>query len=251
MNGRWYIYALMGLLWTAAAGAQELLDTPEGFSLSSLLGTVTVEGAQWQRLDLQPRLRSGAFEAVLDLELFLDDTGQFRSRGWDFSSRRQGLESLLRKIHYIRYGSPDHLQHRVYLKVGALEEVTLGQGMIMRRYRNTLDAPGMKKTGMDLQIRGLGGGKVTVRGVISDFLDLDRGGPIVGGRLVVHALGPVEVGGTVVVDNDQLSGLPDSVRTGLQDRYGVFGVDVAYPPFEGTDGLGDPVRRGIQDALGD
>ncbi len=220
---------LLVLTWTTATTADDA-PVPQGFSLSSLLGTVTVGGAQWQRLDLRPQIRSGAFEAVLDLELFLDETGRFRSLGWNFSSRRQGLESVLRKIGYIQYGDMGHLRRQVYLRVGDLEEVTLAQGMIMWRYRNSLYAPGAKKTGLDLQLRGLGGGRVMVRGIINNFLDLDGGGPVVGGRVVVQPPGPLAVGATVVMDIDQLSGMPDSVRTALdKDCYGAFGVDVAYP----------------------
>lgn len=218
---------LLLLIWTTATAADDVPVAP-GFSL--LLGTVTVGGAQWQRLDLRPQVRLGAFEAVLDLELFLDETGRFRSLGWDFSSRRQVLESVFRKIGYIQYGDMGHRRHRVYLRVGDLEEVTLAQGMIMWRYGNALYAPGAKKTGLDLQIRGLGGGRVAVRGMINNFLDLDGGGPVVGGRVVVQPPGPLAVGATVVMDMDQLSGMSDSVRTALgKDRYGAFGVDVSYP----------------------
>ena len=144
--------------------------------MSGLLGTITVDGAQWQRLDLQPQVRFGAFEAILDLELFLDAEGRFRNLGWDFSGKRKGLESLFRKIHTVRYGNLRDTNRRLYLSLGDLKSVTLGQGMIMRRYRNTMDAPGEKRTGLDLQIRGLGGGRVKVRGVINSLMDLRGGG---------------------------------------------------------------------------
>lgn len=200
---------------------------PSSLALYSLLGTVTVRGIQWQRLDLQPHIRRGRLEAAFDVELFLDEDGRVRDLGWDFSSRRRGLESLLRKIHYIRFGRAQDPSQRLYFRLGDLEDVTLGQGAIVRHYRNDLFAPGLKKTGLDVQVRGLGGGLATFRGVVSSLLDLDGGGPVVGGRLGLHPRPVLEFGTTVVVDVDQLSALPDSLTAGRgRDAYGLAGLDV-------------------------
>ena len=105
--------------------------------------------------------------------------------------------------------------------------------MIMWRYRNTLDSPGLKKTGFDVKVRGRGDRKFTFWGVVSDFVDFDGGGPVVGGR-VAWAMGGLELGGTVVMDTDQLSAVPDSIRAGLaRDPFGAFGVDAAFPILKG------------------
>ncbi|HCR19519.1 MAG TPA: hypothetical protein DIU35_18735 [Candidatus Latescibacteria bacterium] len=226
-----FILTSVVLLLFGRAGADE---TEQMLSLSGLLGTVTVDGSQWQRLDLRPKFGGGGLEAVLDLELFLDDEGRFRNLGWDFSTRRKGLESVLRKIHYVRYGEPNDPKRRIYLRIGSLESVTLGQGMIMRRYRNTMDSPALKKTGLDFELRELGYGRLSIRGVINNFLDLDSGGPVVGGRVTFRPGSGMEIGVTAVVDTDQLSGLPDSVRAGMKEKdYGLFGVDVSYPLLRG------------------
>ncbi len=210
-------------------GSTSIAQEEERLTMSGLLGTVTVDGSQWQRLDFQPRIRSGDLEAVLDLELFIDETGRFRDRGWDFSTRRRGVESILRKIHYIRYGNLTDPEKRIYFRIGTLESVTLGPGLVMWRYRNTQDSPGFKRTGLDLQIRGALEERITVRGIVSSLLDLDGGGPVVGGRISYRPPGKLEIGGTVVVDTDQLSAVPDSVRLGRpSDKYGIFGADVTY-----------------------
>lgn len=232
MIGRWCLCCILACASVNATWAQETSEPAPSFS--ALLGTVTVGDAQWQRLDLQPHFRSGKLEAVLDLELFMDQEGRFRDLGWDFSSRRKGLESVFRKINTIRYGRVEDPRDRLYVRIGELESVTLGQGLIMREYRNTLNAPGKKRTGLDLQIRGLAGGRLAIRGVVNHLLDLEDGGPIVGGRVEVSPPGPLKVGGTVVIDVDQLGGLPDSLRADLdRDPYGAFGVDVSYPLAEG------------------
>ena len=84
--------ALQWLAWSVPADA-DVFDAARDFSLSGMIGTVTVDNLQWQRLDLRPRLKIGPFEAAFDVELFLDEGGRIRDKGWDFSTRRSGLES--------------------------------------------------------------------------------------------------------------------------------------------------------------
>lgn len=200
------------------------------WDLAGLLGTVTVGQTQWQRLNLQPHIRLGALEAVLDLELFLDEQGQIRDLGWDFSTRRNGLKSILRKIHYVQYGHPADRDRHVYFRLGALESVTLGTGLLMRNYRNTLDAPGIKRTGFDLQLTHLFDKRITIRAITNDLLDLEGGGPIVGSRVVFHPAEQWDMGVTVVVDTDQLNALPDSIRNNRpRDAYGTISFDIIYP----------------------
>ena len=197
---------------------------------AALLGSVTVEQTQWQRLDVQPHIRSGNLEAVLDLELFWDETGRLRDRGWDFSTRRKGIESVLRKIYYVRYGDPDNWEQKIYVRLGALESVTLGTGLLMHNYRNTQNEPGIKRTGFDLQLRHLYHKRVSVRAMVSDLLDIEGGGPLVGGHAVFHLSEDWDLGFSVVVDTDQLHALPDSVRAGQsRDVYGAISGDVTYP----------------------
>lgn len=200
-------------------------------NLDGLVGAVSVDDQVWQRIDLRPRLRFGALEASLDLELFIDGEGRVRDRGWDFSSRRRGLESILRKIHYVRYGLPANPDRRLYFRVGALDRLTLGNGLIVRDYRNTFGDPGLKRTGVDVQVRGFVWESLAIRGFVNDAVDLlDRGSPLVGGRASAVSWGGLEVGATLALDLDQLSALPDSIRAGAgDDAYGAYGVDVSYP----------------------
>jgi hypothetical protein len=211
-------------------GSQKTPAQDPNWALSGLLGTVTVGQTQWQRLDMQPHIRLGALDVVLDIELFLDETGNIRDLGWDFTTRRKGLESLFRKIHYVQYGNPTDRDRLVYLRLGALESVTLGSGLLMRNFRNTQDAPGIKRTGLDLQLQHLFGQHLTIRTLVSDLLDIDGGGPIVGSRVVFHPEQQWDIGVTFVVDTDQLSGLPDSVRTNRpRDAFGSVSLDIIYP----------------------
>ena len=231
---RMWVVVFLGLVVGTLRGDSVSALGIDDWAMSGLLGNITVDQEQWQRLDLQPHIRLGALEAVLDLELFLDNQGRIRDRGWDFSSGRKGFESVLRKIHYVRYGRPEDRDRRLYVRVGTLESVTLGSGLLMRNYRNTHGSPGLKRTGLDIQIRHLFNGRMTMRAVVSDLLDLDGGGPVVGGRLIFHPAPQWDLGVTLVVDTDQLITLPDSIRRGRpRDAYGAVSADIAYPFVNG------------------
>ena len=223
-----WVVAFWGLLFEGL-----FADARAEWDLAGLMGTITVGQAQWQRLDVQPGMRLGELEVVFDLELFLDPEGRVRNSGWDFSTRRKGIESALRKIHYLRYGRANDRSRRLYLQAGAVEGVTLGSGLLMRNYRNTHGAPGIKRLGLDVQIRNFWGDKMTVRTLIGDVgevLDLDDAGPLVGGRVEFYPLPLLDVGVTAVVDADQLRGLPDSIRANHpRDAFAAASVDVAYP----------------------
>lgn len=216
------------------SGASEGEFIPNGISFSGLVGTITVDRDQWQRLNVRPSVNVGAVRAAFDLELFLDEGGGIRDRGWDFSTRRSGLESLLRKIHYFQFGVPEDPERRVYFRVGALENLTLGNGLILRDYRNTFGSPGTKRTGVDLQIRGFLWQELNLRGFVSDLVDLlDRGAPVIGGRATTSTIGNIELGGSLVMDLDQYAALPDSVRPTDQNPYAVYGADLTLPIYQG------------------
>lgn len=237
---------LLIALTAGMAAAQDSLRVGSGANLrtvlSGLFGTVTVDGAQWQRMVLRPRLTAGKFDAAFDVELFIDEKGRFRNRGWNFDTWTNGFESILRKIHYLQYGNLDREEDRVYVRAGALENITLGYGLIMSDYRNTLDEPGVKKTGLDIAVRDISPWSVGVRLVVNDFLDLSRGGALIGARLSAHPIfhpdetgvGRLEVGLTVVADTDQFEALRSLHLSSRPpgDAFGMAGLDAAYPIWD-------------------
>ena len=108
------------------------------------MGSVTVGQEQFYRLSMRPDIPLGKWGIALDIELFIDADGDISARGWQFGTSTEAFDSFLRKIYYVRYGRPND---PVYFKVGALDNVSLGYGLIMSDYRNTLQYPGIKKTG--------------------------------------------------------------------------------------------------------
>jgi len=116
--------------------------------------STTIDGDQYYRMSFIPEIPLGKWAIAPDLEIFLDQEGGISSRGWRFGTTTEALNSILRKIYYVRYGRP---HDPVYAKVGALDEITLGYGLIMADYRNTMEYPGIKKTGLEFRLSDVGG----------------------------------------------------------------------------------------------
>ena len=149
--------ALLAVLLAAGPAAGDVRDGlrdnryETGSKYSASIGSVTVQERQLYRLALRPQFPLGRAAVVLDLELFLGEDGSVESLGWSFATPAETFDSLLRKIYYVRYGEP---REPVFVRIGALDRVTLGYGLIMDRYRNTLEYPGIKRTATASACRG-------------------------------------------------------------------------------------------------
>jgi hypothetical protein len=204
----------------ATLSAQKSLA--EKATIQAGYGTVTIGDAQWQRFSFRPDIPIGKFGVGLDLELFLDNTGKISKEGWDFSNRNQSFDTILRKIYYVRYGKP---QDTSYLRAGALEEVSLGYGLIMDNYCNTLNYPGDKKVGVVFGVENIGTFGLGIQGMMNSLGDLKNRGAVVGGRVSarpftlseIPILDRVTFGAAVVRDVNQFAGLKDSDNDGYPD----------------------------------
>ncbi|HID95125.1 MAG TPA: hypothetical protein EYP53_03595 [Candidatus Latescibacteria bacterium] len=205
------------------------------------IGTVTIDGKQWQRLSLRPEIPVWRFGVALDIELFIDNQGHFSKKGWNFESPSKTAESLLRKVYYVRYGHPGE---RTFIKAGALDNVTLGYGLIMEGYCNTLEYPGVKRLGIQFDVRDISPFEVGIQGMINDFQDLGGRGGLVGLRISARPAAPrgvfpikdLEFGATYVIDIDQYGGLRDSDGDGYPDEVDDFPKDKSR--WVDTDGDG-------------
>ena len=207
-----------------------------GPQYSASMGSVTVQDRQLYRLSLRPEIPFGKLAVAFDIELFIGEDGDFQSRGWSFDTAAETFDTFLRKIYYVRYGRPGD---PVFVRVGALDRVTLGYGLIMDRYRNTLQYPGVKNTGVSFQLDGLGGGSFGVEGLISNLQDLEEGGALVGLRVFNRPMPRLEVGLTYVVDLDQYAGLLDRDGDGFPDDVDAFPEDEDLALDNDGDGVSD------------
>ena len=206
-----------------------------GYSLS--MGSVTVDQEQLYRLSFRPDLPLGRLGIGLDVELFVERNGDLGRRGWQAGSSTQTLDSVLRKIYYVRYGRPNDA---VYVKIGALDDATLGYGLIMDSYRNTLHYPGIKKPDSSSASPISSALISDSKGVINNLQDFQEGGALIGLRAFGY-IADIELGVTFVADLDQYSGLRDGDSDGVPDQIDAFPDDRTLALDNDSDGVPDPL----------
>ena len=223
------------LLLVLATAAQAQDAVPRA-SYSASLGSVTLQDQQLYRLSFRPDVPLGKWGVALDIELFIDNEGGFSDRGWEFDTSTSAINTVFRKIYYVRYGKP---RDDIFFKVGALDDVTLGYGLIMDGYRNTLEYPGIKNTGLQFELKRLGGMEFGLQGLVNNFQDFQEGGGVVGLRASVRPTGRLEFGISYVVDIDQYGGLRDSDDDGFPDAVDAFPSNDARALDNDGDGVAD------------
>lgn len=217
----------------ASSGASASSDAGLQFHPGLTFGTVTVDGKTWTRLSLQPEIEFGKLGVAFDIELFLDDKQNLSDRGWDFNTTQNGLESVLRKIYYVRW---DHPGAPFYAKLGALDDVTMAHGLVVNGYRNTARYPDDKLLGLHTQLNDIGALGWNAELLVNDLQEFSKSGPFWAAQLGLRPLKPMGIpifkdlliGGGVARDESQYSGLRDRDGDGCPD------VIDAYPNESST-----------------
>ena len=235
--------AIITMFLTVGAIAQVTTDK---MAIQAGYGTVTMDGVQWQRFSFRPDIPIGKFGLGLDLELFIDEEGKISDEGWDFSNKNRTWDTITRKIYYVRYGKEFD---PFYIKAGALDDVTLGYGLIMDGYRNTLNYPADKKLGMDMALRDIGSFGLDLHLMLNSVGDLKNDGAVLGGRIAFKPLKPSDkpllskltVGATIVRDINQFAGLADKDDDGYPDFQDGFPDDDKRWEDSDNDGFEDNI----------
>jgi protein associated with RNAse G/E len=176
-----------------------------GVGLSSYKDSAGVQKA-YQKFSFFPEFSYGKFGAGLDLTFEFD--GNFKLRDLDNDGSADGWSTFtdyLYKIYYIRYGYPED---PFYVKVGSFDSYTLGHGLIMDDFSNTLFYPQVHQLGLNLNLNGslfqfpyLG-----METVVDDVLDWDIIGLRVYARPLLELPTPIinklELGASIVTDLD-------------------------------------------------
>jgi len=204
-------------------------STSSPFKFGFQVGNMTIDGTNYLSLRLQPDLSIGKFGIGLDLNLEFDPQWNFRTSEWNT------WQAVLSKILYVRYGVKGD---PFYIKVGNIDDFTLGNGWIMRRFSNMRDFPAIKKLGLaldgDFKIAGF-------ESAVDNIWDWD----IMGLRAYVRPLKPtklfllenLEIGGTVAADLDPGNPTPPADKPyqfmdSHQPAVTVVGLDVGLPIVE-------------------
>ncbi|MBN2037459.1 MAG: hypothetical protein JW768_12010 [Chitinispirillaceae bacterium] len=171
-------------------------------------GSVTVEDEQWTRLAVGVDIPLWKFGIFFDIEAFIEPSGKFSDKGWRFT-REDYLEAITRKIRYVRFGRE---QDPLFVKVGALSNVTLGYGFIVDRFTNMLHYPDRKLLGGQLYLNNISPVGITLQMFGADAQEVrttDHGG-VGAARLAVCPVKMLEipivsgisVGGTFAYDRN-------------------------------------------------
>ncbi|TVQ24157.1 MAG: hypothetical protein EA383_11835 [Spirochaetaceae bacterium] len=194
-----------------------------GNILSMEIGSVTLDGQTYAKAVLQPRLQFGRLRLGLYLPIIyqnnlFDPSDWYQPRGnneWSFGTdaefageddevllRAQDfLRDLALKIRYLEFGEQ---RDPFFLKLGNLDNLTLGHGILMRNYANDSDFPAVRRLGFNL---GLDGGGSGIELLANDLTEPS----IFGARLFVRPLGesvPFAVGISGMTDISPARELP-------------------------------------------
>ena len=198
--------------------------------LHGAFGAVTIDGKIWNQLALRPVLPFGELAIAFDMVLYIDQDGNIHDDEWDFSDGEKIKNTLIDKIYYIRYGNR---WGDKYFKIGALDNVTMGYGILLNNYSNTLLYPQVRKVGMEFSLNVLGG---NLYGFTNDFKE-NLG--LAGVRFAAPIPYGLRLGVSWVGDRNQYLGLRDSDGDGRPDIVDDFPDDKEWYVDTDGDGLDD------------
>ena len=196
-------------------------------SLQGAFGAVTIDGKIWNQIALRPSLPFGKLTVAFDMVLYIDQNGNIHDEGWDLSSGEKVKNTIIDKIYYIRF---QNRWNRNYFKIGALDNVTMGYGILLNNYTNTLLYPQVKKVGMEFKTNAFG---VNIYGFTNDFKE-NMG--LIGLRVSAPTSYGLNVGVSWVGDRNQYLGLRDTDEDGRPDLVDDFPENPAW--WLDTDGDG-------------
>jgi hypothetical protein len=220
--------------------------TPPAPSLSFDLGIglgYDVFGADdgFQRLELKPDFGIGEFGIGLGIVLhfrFVAGNLEFRTADWVPDADHSIWDLYLPLFRYVRYGQKGK---PLFVKLGSLEDMTLGNGYIMGNYANTLFLPGTRIVGLAADLDGalFGFPLAGIETVVGNLAALD----VMGGRFYVRPLvffdipilKNLQLGTTFVVDRlpFRYVSAAYAASTGVSDPGNAlaeaFGLDLRQP----------------------
>ena len=210
---------------TVPAGAVDPASgSDEGFQFHPGLtfGTLTVDGKTWTRLAFTPEVGFGKLGIGFNMELFLDESQNLASKGWEFETPEQTLESVLRKVDYVRWAHP---KDPFYARLGTLHGIELGRGLVASNYGNMARYPDYKLLGLHTQFNDITSLGLDLEAVVNNLQDLGNGGPFTALRAGFRPLKPsglpllggLSVGFGGAYDWNQYAGLRDLDDDGCPD----------------------------------
>ncbi len=227
------------------------------------MGSINVPGPNGQTVTyaqavFEPTFNLGKLKMALYLPIIyqgdmFNSSDWYRPSGnneWSFGRDQHGIQNqaadaardLLLKIKYIEYGRQ---RDPFFLKIGNLDDITLGHGLIMQNFANDADFPAVRHVGLNFGVDGQGGGfEFMANDIAPDVFNGTLYPPdIMGTRLYMRILGRAAIGVSGVVDlnpaRDYLDPFTSASGPAAAGSPVFFnpGVDLDIP-FVETDALG-------------
>jgi hypothetical protein len=213
------------------------------------IGSVTINQTTYSKAVIQPvfklgKLKMGLYLPIIYTSNLFDSSDWYHPAGndeWSFGTdvgwrdntgeaAIDALQDLALKIRFIEYGK--QLEDPFYLKVGNLNDMTIGHGLIMRNFANDADFPAIRHVGLNMGVTGKRAGFEVVADDLADP-------SVVGGRIFFFPLSsfPFSVGLQGVADLYPARELsdPDSVGDPI---FLAMGLDLDLPIIRNNDLLG-------------
>ena len=182
-----------------------------GLSMNGAVGAAVIDGETYQFFSLRPDIHFGKWGIGLDLSLYFDAEGNLREEDWD-----SGADAI-DKIYYLRYGLPGDPFHA---RVGSLDNVTLGFGMIMRRYSNAIEWPQVRRIGLHT---GGHGEHLGFEFLVNNFREIQDPGLVAARATYETRLGlPLVAGATAAFDGNLYLGAKDTDDDGVPNAFDQF-----------------------------
>jgi hypothetical protein len=182
-------------------------------ALGMEIGSVTINDATYSKAVIQPNFKFGKVKLGLYLPIIytsdlFDPDDWYKPAGndeWSFGSDEFSdgdylaagadfAKDLALKIKYFEYGT--QLEDPFFVKIGNLNDLTLGHGLIMRNYANDTEFPAVRRVGFNLGIDSEGGG---FEAIVNDLADPQIFGlrgymkPVAGSDLAFGASAVVDI----------------------------------------------------------
>ncbi len=221
-------------------------------NLGMQIGTITIDGITYSKAVLQPQFNIGKLKMALYLPVIYQND-LFNPSTWyhpagnnewnfgtgpaaDFPTTLSRVEDagkdLMLKIRYIEWGRQ---RDPFFFKIGNLNDMTIGHGLLMYNYANDEDFPAIRRIGFNL---GIDFKRFGFESVVNDLSNPQ----IFGGRLYVRPFGKgflkPALGFSGIAD---ISPASDLASTGATNLYGnpvfiALGPDLDLPVID-TDKL--------------
>lgn len=142
------------------------------------IGSITLDGQTWSKIVAQPNFKIGAVKAGLYLPLIyngnmFDPQDWYHPEGndeWSFGFDQEGVvdtvvDAVSDTFLKIKYFEWNDQRDPFFFKVGNLNDITIGHGLIMRDFANDADFPAVRRVGLNL---GLDFGKMGFEYMVND-----------------------------------------------------------------------------------